>query len=79
MAREKKDGLALNVRIDAGIYHELESICDDAGQTKTKVVERALQAYFSDYRSKQEKLKMLEDSAVLTREERVLWNERGER
>ena len=68
MARAKKDGLALNVRIDAGIYHELESICDDAGQTKTKVVERALQAYFSDYRSKQEKLKMLEDSAVLTRE-----------
>ena len=44
MAREKKDGLALNVRIDASIYRELESICDDAGQTKTKVVERALQA-----------------------------------
>lgn len=60
MARTRKDGQYLNVRVDSSIYRNLESICEEAGQTKTVVVERALQAYFDDYSIKKEKLKQLD-------------------
>ncbi|MDD3138891.1 MAG: hypothetical protein PHX08_07965 [Lachnospiraceae bacterium] len=56
MARPKKNGTYLNVCIDNSIYEKLNEICEDAGQTKTIVVERALDSYFSDYREKQRKL-----------------------
>lgn len=49
MARPKKNGTYLNVCIETPIYEKLVSICNDAGQTKTIAVERALQAYFEDY------------------------------
>ncbi|GAB6107718.1 RepB family protein [Fusibacter bizertensis] len=56
MARAKKNGTYLNVRIEKSIYEQLNEICEDAGQTKTIVVERALDSYFCDYREKQRKL-----------------------
>lgn len=45
MARHKKDGTYLNVRIETSIYNRLNDLCDDAGQTKTTAVERALTEY----------------------------------
>ena len=60
MARPKKNGTYLNVCIETPIYERLEKLCEDAGQTKTVAVERALNAYFDDYDRKQEKLKELE-------------------
>lgn len=60
MARPKKNGTYLNVCIETSIYQRLEALCNDAGQTKTIAVERALTAYFDDYDSKQKKLKELE-------------------
>lgn len=45
--------------IDNLIYEQLNEICEDAGQTKTIVVERALDSYFYDYREKQRKLNEL--------------------
>ena len=48
MARPKKDSEILNIRLDAGVSHRLSAMCADAGQTKTTVVERALQAYIDD-------------------------------
>jgi hypothetical protein len=35
----------------------LEALCEDAGQTKTVAVERALSAYFDNYDEKQKLLK----------------------
>lgn len=59
MARAKKNGTYLNVCIDNLIYEQLNEICEDAGQTKTIVVERALDSYFYDYRERQRKLNEL--------------------
>ena len=52
MARPKKNGTYLNVCIETSIYKRLEEICDEAGQTKTVAVERALK-YFDEYDAKQ--------------------------
>ena len=49
MARPKKNGTYLNVCIETSIYKQLEKLCDEAGQTKTVAVERALKAYFDEY------------------------------
>ena len=51
MARAKKDGVYLNVRIETPIYKKL----------KTTVVERALAAYFEEYDRKQEILRKHEN------------------
>ena len=59
MARPKKNGTYLNVCIETPIYERLESLCEDAGQTKTVAVERALLLYLDDYEVKQKKLKEL--------------------
>lgn len=60
MARPKKNGTYLNVCIEKSIYKELESFCEEAGQTKTIAVERALLEYMKDYKKKQEMLQSLE-------------------
>lgn len=60
MARSKKNGTYLNVCIEKNIYDRLEELCNDAGQTKTIAVERALSAYLDSYEEKKTKLKALE-------------------
>ena len=60
MARPKKNGTYLNVCIETSIYERLEKLCEDAGQTKTVAVERALTAYLDDYAEMQKKLKEFE-------------------
>ena len=60
MPRAKKDNESLNIRIDSSINHMLARVSAEAGQTKTIIVERALQAYFDDYYDKQEKLRQIE-------------------
>ena len=60
MARPKKNGTYLNVCIETPIYDRLVALCNDAGQTKTVAVERALTAYLADYEERQRKLKALE-------------------
>ena len=64
MARPKKNGTYLNVCIETPIYERLEAHCEDAGQTKTVAVERALSAYLDDYAEKQRKLKELESQTI---------------
>lgn len=59
MARAKKNGTYLNVCIEKDIYEQLTEICENAGQTKTVVVERALNSYFDEYREKQKILNEL--------------------
>ena len=57
MARPKKNGTYLNVCIETPIYERLKLLCEDAGQTKTIAVERALTAYLDEYEKKQKILK----------------------
>ena len=52
MGRPKKNGTYLNICIETPIYERLEALCEDAGQTKTVAVERALTAYLDDYEEK---------------------------
>jgi hypothetical protein len=59
MARHKKDGTYLNVRIETSIYNRLNDLCDDAGQTKTTAVERALTEYLDNYDKKKRLLEEL--------------------
>ena len=61
MARPKKNGTYLNVCIETPIYERLVSLCEDAGQTKTVAVERALSAYLDDYDKKK---RILMESAL---------------
>lgn len=63
MARAKKNGTYLNVCIETPIYERLERLCEDAGQTKTVAVERALTAYLEDYEKKQMLLRKMDSSA----------------
>lgn len=60
MPRAKKDHACLNIKIDAALYRKLMEVSEEAGQTKTMVVERALQGYFTDYDSKQRILRQAE-------------------
>ncbi len=60
MARPKKNGTYLNVCIETPIYERLEAMCDDAGQSKTIAVERALTLYLDEYDEKQRKLRELD-------------------
>jgi len=65
MARPKKNGVYLNVCIGKPIYDRLAALCDDAGQTKTVAVERALTAYLTDYEEKQRRLRELETAGLV--------------
>ena len=60
MAKPKKNGTYINVCIDTTIYKKLEDYCNDAGQTKTVAVERALMLYLEEYAEKQRKLREIE-------------------
>jgi len=49
MAREKKDYVVLNCKLDRDVAERLDRYCDIKGQTKTLAVERILAAYFDEY------------------------------
>ena len=49
MARDKKDYVALNCRLDREISERLDRYCDIKGQTKTLAVERILAEHFDAY------------------------------
>ena len=66
MPRAKKDYLCLNVKIDTEICHRLTEVSTEAGQTKTVIVESALQAYFADYDKKQRILRQAEAGQLVS-------------
>ena len=45
MAQQKKDYIALHIKMDAPLMRRLEEYCDDVGQTKTMAVERIVGAF----------------------------------
>ena len=60
MARPKMNGTYLNVCIETPIFERLEKLCENAGQTKTAAVERALNLYLNDHEEKRRILKKIE-------------------
>lgn len=64
MPRPKKNGTYLNVCIETSLYQRLEALCDDAGQTKTVAVERALAAYLDYYEKTKMRLKNKEETIL---------------
>lgn len=68
MPRAKKEHSCLNIKIDTNLYHRLMEVSEEAGQTKTMVVERALQGYFNDYDMKQQILRQAEAGQLVFRE-----------
>ena len=69
MAKPKKNGTYLNVCIDSSIYERLNQFSEDAGQSKTVAVERALTAYLDDYAEKQRKLKEIDGKYFRVKQE----------
>ena len=61
MARPKKDGIYLNIKLDKDLYHRLERVSQAAGQTKTLIAERALTAYMDKYEGEQEMIRKIEE------------------
>lgn len=55
MAREKKDGRHINLYIEREIIESLEKYCKKVGQTKTVVIERALNQYLVEFQKDKEK------------------------
>ena len=48
MSREKKDGINFGCKLDRIIFEQLEEYCKISRQSKTGVVERALQKYLEE-------------------------------
>ena len=48
MQREKKDSRNFTCKFDRGIFERLEEFCQLSGQSKTTVVERAVQKYLEE-------------------------------
>ena len=69
MPRARKNSEILNIRIDADISHMLSEVSEQAGQTKTLIVERALKAYCDDFYHKQHIIEQAEAGKLIPVEE----------
>ena len=57
MGRPKKDGRDLNCFLRRDLFEQLEQYCDEMGQTKTMVIERALEKVFIEHEKEKNKKK----------------------
>ena len=48
MSREKKDAKNFGCKFDREIFEKLEEFCELSGQSKTRVVERAVKKYLEE-------------------------------
>lgn len=56
MTKAKKTYTPTSFRLDAEIYDRLVKYCEEAGQSKTTAVERAIAMYIDDYEAKKKLL-----------------------
>lgn len=54
MAQQKKDYIALHIKMDALLMRRLKEYCDEAGQTKTMAVERIVAGFLDDRDAKKD-------------------------
>lgn len=55
MPRQKKDGAHINYYIQKDIKDQLDTYCDEVGQTATTAIERILKAYLDEYNKTKKK------------------------
>ena len=48
MARQKKEGTYINIRIKQDVYDQFCKYAEEKGQTKTMAMERILETFFED-------------------------------
>ena len=58
MGRPKKDGRDLNCFLRKDLFEKLEQYCEEMGQTKTIVIERALEKTFMEHEKNKKKNKI---------------------
>lgn len=61
MARPVKPNHPVSVRLEQGLYNQLNQFCEDSGQTKTVAIERALESYIRDYYKTQELIQKVKE------------------
>lgn len=64
MARTKKEGRFLNIKMDATIYNRLEEYCLEAGLTKTSAVEKGLTMLMDNYAYEKETMRKIADGSM---------------
>ena len=62
MAKKTKESKPFSIRMDKSTFDRLEVFCNEAGQSKTLAVERAINAYIDDYDENQKELKKRKES-----------------
>lgn len=55
MARAKKDGISINYFINRELKEKLDVYCEEVGQTRTIVIERALERTFREHEENKKK------------------------
>ena len=55
MARPKKDGKPVSLIMERTLFEELESYCEEMGQTKTTAIERILRKHFEERKAAKER------------------------
>ena len=55
MARAKKDGISINYFINSELKEKLDAYCEEVGQTRTIVIERALERTFREHEENKKK------------------------
>ncbi len=48
MAQQKKDYIALHIKMDAPLMRRFEEYCKEVGQTKTTAIERIVAAFLEE-------------------------------
>ena len=64
MARIKKEGRFLNIKMDAAIYNRLEEYCLEAGLTKISAVEKGLTMLMDNYAYEKETMRKIADGSM---------------
>lgn len=57
MPKKQKDSQPFSIRMEKQTFERLNQFCDDAGQSKTLAIERAINMYIDDYDAKMRKLR----------------------
>ena len=52
MAKAKKDSKPFSIRMETETLERLNRYCEEAGQSKTVAIERAVNLYIDDYEAK---------------------------
>ena len=56
MAKKKKDYVRCDINMETSIATRLEEFCSKSGQTKTAVIEHAVQNYINEFNKLYEKM-----------------------